>query len=134
MGCSAPLYCAVRTRKASAFRTHTVILHPGTTCRSPSQCRHRGNLEQKSAFEGPLRRSRPARRTANPARLAQGPLGLVPNEDSVVEAARGCALIGDGLAPRLVTAHELGRTEMGNMWVRYTFQCEFGSEPSTAVD
>ena len=66
--------------------------------------------------------------------LSDGDLGLVPNEDSVVEAARGCALIGDGLAPRLVTAHELGRTEMGNMWVRYTFQCEFGSEPSTAVD
>lgn len=60
------------------------------------------------------------------ASLGSGDIGLVPDEDSVAEAASSCALIGDGLIPRLITARNLGRTEAGNLWVRYTFQCEFG--------
>ena len=59
------------------------------------------------------------------ASLGSGDIGLVPDEDSVAEAASSCALIGDGLIPRLITTRTLGRTEAGNLWVRYTFQCEF---------
>lgn len=53
-------------------------------------------------------------------------LGLLPNKEVVGDAARSCALLGDGLKPRLVAERELGRAEFGNSWVRYTFRCEPG--------
>lgn len=55
-------------------------------------------------------------------------LGLVPNEQVVGDAERSCALIGDGLKPRLVAERELGRADFDNSWVRYTFRCEPSEE------
>lgn len=73
-----------------------------------------------------------------PPPVAEAPpaadLGLVPNDVVVGDAARSCALIGDGLKPRLVAERELGRADFGNSWVRYTFRCEAGDDEAREAD
>ena len=61
--------------------------------------------------------------------LTTGDLGPEPIEEVIGEAAAGCAVIGDGLTPRLIMARDLGR-KGGRIWVRYTFRCEFPGEPT----
>ena len=51
---------------------------------------------------------------------------LVPNESTMREAARGCALIGDELTPRFVAAYHVYEG------IQFTFRCEF--EPAPTAD
>ena len=78
-----------------------------------------GSTSSVAHDEGPP----PVAETTPPSTLAP-----VPNEEILDDAERSCALVGDGLKPRMVAERELGRADFGNSWVRYTFQCEPNGE------